>query len=143
MGYTFSKRDRATLVRAMAILNGVALPSDEQLTDWARNNIMGATISLQQLLRDPELPTFTPACRCESNDVFAHGRCSKHAAMMQAIRRAVDSNERRVNERIWALQDGYGDPGFTPVQGWDWSGIRDSSVAAVEAMYAVAVKGRR
>ena len=27
----------------------------------------------------------------------------------------------------WELQDGYGEPGFTPIQGWDWSGIRDSS----------------
>ena len=27
----------------------------------------------------------------------------------------------------WALQDGYGEPGCTPIQGWDWSGIRDST----------------
>lgn len=29
--------------------------------------------------------------------------------------------------RIWDLQDGYGEAGFTPPQGYDWSGIRDSS----------------
>ena len=28
---------------------------------------------------------------------------------------------------IWAHQDGYGEPGYTPPQGHDWSGIRDSS----------------
>lgn len=30
----------------------------------------------------------------------------------------------------WEHQDGYGFIGYTPVQGWDWSGIRDSSPAA-------------
>jgi hypothetical protein len=33
-------------------------------------------------------------------------------------------------EETWRLQDGYGAPGATPPQGWDWSGIRDSSDAA-------------
>lgn len=28
---------------------------------------------------------------------------------------------------VWHRQDGYGETGFTPPQGWDWSGIRDSS----------------
>lgn len=40
--------------------------------------------------------------------------------------------------RIWAIQDGYGERGFTPPQGYDWSGIRDSSDEARAAMYAVA-----
>jgi hypothetical protein len=40
---------------------------------------------------------------------------------------------------IWRIQDGYGEPGLTPPQGIDWSGIRDSSHAAIEAMYRVAV----
>ncbi len=31
---------------------------------------------------------------------------------------------------VWKRQDGYGAPGFTPAQGWDFSGIRDSSRAA-------------
>lgn len=31
----------------------------------------------------------------------------------------------------WDLQDGYGVAGYTPAQGWDWSGIRDSSPATV------------
>jgi len=40
--------------------------------------------------------------------------------------------------RIWALQDGYGEPGFWPAQGYDWSGIRDSTDAAKNRMFAVA-----
>lgn len=37
--------------------------------------------------------------------------------------------------RIWSLQDGYGEPGYTPAQGIDWSGVRDSSERATAAMY--------
>lgn len=40
--------------------------------------------------------------------------------------------------RIWGLQDGFGEAGFVPPQGWDWSGIRDSSPGAVAMMDAVA-----
>lgn len=32
-----------------------------------------------------------------------------------------------LNKVVWELQDGFGEAGFTPPQGWDWSGIRDSS----------------
>lgn len=41
-------------------------------------------------------------------------------------------------ERIWDEQDGYGEPGFVPVQGWDWSGIRDSTDAAITRMREIA-----
>lgn len=41
-------------------------------------------------------------------------------------------------ERVWAVQDGYGSPGFVPAQGWDWSGIRDSSDEAIAAMWEIA-----
>ena len=34
------------------------------------------------------------------------------------------------------LQDGHGEPGFVPAQGWDWSGIRDSSDEAQAKMAA-------
>jgi hypothetical protein len=37
----------------------------------------------------------------------------------------------------WCIQDGYGTPGHTPPQGWDWSGIRDSSDSAMRRMAAV------
>lgn len=41
----------------------------------------------------------------------------------------------RQSEEIWSLQDGYGEPGFMPPQGCDWSGIRDSSAGAVDQMH--------
>ena len=47
-------------------------------------------------------------------------------------------NDGKLAEIAWGLQDGYGAPGFTPTQGWDWSGIRDSSPAAVRRI-AIAV----
>lgn len=40
--------------------------------------------------------------------------------------------------KIYAQSDGYGEPGYIPVQGFDWSGIRDSSSQAKEAMSSVA-----
>lgn len=43
-------------------------------------------------------------------------------------------------EAIWANQDGYGAPGTTPAQGWDWSGIRDSSPEAIARMYDIATE---
>lgn len=42
-----------------------------------------------------------------------------------------------IKDRVWATQDGYGTPGFVPAQGWDWSGIRDSSEAAQKEMAAL------
>lgn len=85
-----------------------------------------------------------PRCRCESDKVYTEGRCEKHGAMMKVIRTASDFGSEAINRKLWELQDGYGDEGFTPIQGWDWSGIRDSSVDAIEAMYAaVQPKGAR
>lgn len=49
----------------------------------------------------------------------------------------LDLSSRILNKCMditWNLQDGYGEPGFTPPQGWDWSGIRDSSSVAKKAM---------
>ena len=79
-------------------------------------------------------------CGC---DLLA-GRCGKHAAMMQAIYGAWYqplSGEPDRRPAIWAASDGYGEPGLVPGQGYDWSGIRDSSIEAVEAMYRAAVAG--
>lgn len=53
------------------------------------------------------------------------------------IREAIDLNQ-DVSDEIWSIQDGYGDAGLTPIQGWDWSGIRDSSDAATKRMENVA-----
>lgn len=48
----------------------------------------------------------------------------------------MDSDE--AAERIWEHQDGYGSPGYYPAQGWDWSGIRDSSPNAIATMWSIA-----
>jgi hypothetical protein len=37
---------------------------------------------------------------------------------------------KEIRQLTWNLQDGYGTPGHNPPQGWDWSGIRDSSPQA-------------
>ena len=42
---------------------------------------------------------------------------------------------------IWSLQDGYGVAGYTPPQGHDWSGIRDSSPEATRAIYEGLIGG--
>ena len=39
---------------------------------------------------------------------------------------------------IWALSDGYGAPGYVPAQGYDWSGVRDSTEDALRRMYVKA-----
>jgi hypothetical protein len=39
---------------------------------------------------------------------------------------------------LWELSDGYGPTGFVPPQGFDWSGIRDSSRREINAMAFVA-----
>lgn len=38
-------------------------------------------------------------------------------------------------EELYSLSDGYGEVGYIPEQGYDWSGIRDSSNKAIRAMY--------
>jgi hypothetical protein len=43
-----------------------------------------------------------------------------------------------VVEDLWSYSDGYGGEGYIPEQGYDWSGIRDSSPAAVARMFKVA-----
>jgi hypothetical protein len=44
------------------------------------------------------------------------------------------------DKRIWELTDAYGEKGYIPSQGCDWSGIRDSSLEAVWKMTDIAVK---
>lgn len=46
-----------------------------------------------------------------------------------------------IHRAVWDRQDGYGAPGFTPIQGWDWSGIRDSTPEA-KAEMAAAIRER-
>lgn len=60
-----------------------------------------------------------------------------HWAIMGDGCLAIDSGKQDVLFNIvWNLQDGYGTPGFTPSQGFDWSGIRDSSPETKTAMEA-------
>ena len=42
--------------------------------------------------------------------------------------------EEEVLRAAWEKQDGYGVPGLNPPQGWDWSGIRDSTSQAKRNM---------
>lgn len=58
-----------------------------------------------------------------------HFHGEKRAEVSPADRKALDA-------MAWRLQDGYGVQGYTPVQGWDWSGIRDSSRRAKTAIIA-------
>lgn len=44
------------------------------------------------------------------------------------------------DNKIWKLSDGYGKKGYIPVQGYDWSGIRDSSNEAIWEMTYIALR---
>lgn len=44
------------------------------------------------------------------------------------------------DNKIWKLSDGYGKKGYVPIQGHDWSGIRDSSKDAIWKMAYVALR---
>ena len=66
-------------------------------------------------------------CGCDLESGF----CSTHQPMMSALYAADWSAA-----RIWSESDGYGERGLVPDQGYDWSGIRDSSPAAIERMFA-------
>ncbi len=44
------------------------------------------------------------------------------------------------DNKIWKLSDGYGKKGYVPIQGHDWSGIRDSSSEAIWDMTYVALR---
>jgi hypothetical protein len=62
----------------------------------------------------------------------------ERARMLTAIHAAVwegDASD-ELFYAVWDRSDGYGEPGTVPPQGYDWSGIRDSSDHAVAEMYA-------
>jgi hypothetical protein len=60
---------------------------------------------------------------------YAHWDGERRKELNEATRKLLD-------RAVWAKQDGYGVAGYTPPQGWDWSGIRDSSPAGVRNMKA-------
>lgn len=51
------------------------------------------------------------------------------------LRAVWDGNDEEKFALMWSLSDGYGEPGLIPSQGYDWSGVRDSSPAAIRAMW--------
>lgn len=57
-------------------------------------------------------------------------------AMMEEIHAAVGEADDKFLNAIWSRQDGYGETGYVPPQGFDWSGIRDSTDGAVVQMYS-------
>lgn len=88
--------------------------------------------------------TTTTQCNCQS--VYPLKRCDRHLEMLAVLHKfwwgpfPPESPRDRLKRdltsvRIWNRSDGYGPQGFMPDQGYDWSGIRDSSPAAIEAMF--------
>lgn len=71
----------------------------------------------------------------DTHPTLVHERCADHQAMMGEIHAVWTTGSNAACEAIWAESDGYGEAGYVPDQGYDWSGIRDSSPRAVEAMY--------
>ena len=67
------------------------------------------------------------------------GRCAVHVLMMQAIHTAWYEGPADKLPAIWAASNGYGTPGYKPDQGYDWSGIRDSTPRAIHRMFEAAV----
>lgn len=61
---------------------------------------------------------------------YCHFNGEKRSSLPEQVRQAMDN-------AVWKLQDGYGVVGHTPPQGWDWSGIRDSSPEAFRNMATV------
>jgi hypothetical protein len=55
----------------------------------------------------------------------------QRAAILTAVENAPDGWE-----TCWEFTDAYGEPGYVPCQGYDWSGFRDSSDEALIAMAA-------
>lgn len=70
-------------------------------------------------------------CGCSLID----GRCDKHAAMMREIHAVWQDGPADMVFLLFSMQDGYGEAGYVPEQGFDWSGVRDSSIEAIEAMW--------
>jgi len=60
----------------------------------------------------------------------SHFNGERRKSLPEVVKNAIDN-------AVWNLQDGYGVAGYTPPQGWDWSGIRDSSPEAFRNMAVV------
>lgn len=58
------------------------------------------------------------------------------APLMKPLYDAYFGADKAARALIYALADGYGEPGTIPPQGYDWSGVRDSTPAARRRMAA-------
>lgn len=76
------------------------------------------------------LPDYTDVCGCS---LFG-GRCERHGAMMTEIHHATFHGTETAFQVICTLADGFGPGGLLDME-FDWSGVRDSSTAAIEAIH--------
>jgi hypothetical protein len=83
-------------------------------------------------------PTWPHAYPCGCN--LDAGYCDVHRSMIATVASVWrdPSTDRAMLSRIWSNTDAYGSPGSVPPQGYDWSGIRDSSPIAIRRMWETA-----
>jgi len=73
-------------------------------------------------------------CGCS----LENGFCNEHREMMGVIHEVwYSTKDNSLMLAIWSKSNGYEKKGYVPPQGYDWSGIRDSTPDAIEEMYEV------
>lgn len=72
--------------------------------------------------------------------IFAEDGMEARWKISSSMYFAIIKNVNWEDKRIWELTDAYGAKGYIPRQGYDWSGIIDSSLEAIWKMTGVAVK---
>jgi hypothetical protein len=101
----------------------------------AEGKFVSEEVSAESLFGTPK--PAVRACGCNPDKFI---RCEDHSRKMVEIHTAWYAASDRMARELWAHSDGYGEPGYIPCQGYDWSGIRDSSPEAIDAMHAVALR---
>lgn len=107
------------------------------------------TIKVPGINGEPDL-TITiapPSSDFNADEMLAHfdhatgslsprcGYCDT-APLMKGLYDAYFGDDKAKRALIYALADGYGVPGTVPPQGYDWSGVRDSTPTARRRMAA-------
>ena len=73
------------------------------------------------------------SCDCTTRQSLDGERCERHTKMMRDLYQVwMNSTDEELLEDISDLSDGYSED----VEALDWSGIRDSSIQAIEDMHA-------
>jgi hypothetical protein len=72
--------------------------------------------------------------------IFAEDGIEIRWKISSSMKLAIIWNVNWEDKRIWGLTDAYGDKGYIPSQGYDWSGIRHSSLEAIWKMTDIAVE---